>query len=76
MKLNLKKKSIKSLSSDSKKLPNAATPAVAGGAHSDYVCETAQYCNSNDCYTKAWIDNCNPHHYTYQGTGCCETTLC
>ncbi|WP_130244683.1 hypothetical protein [Pseudoalteromonas rubra] len=75
MKLNLKKKSIKSLSSDSKKLPNAATPAVAGGTNS-VACATELYCASNDCFTKEWIDNCNPHRYTYQGTGCCNTTLC
>ncbi|MCO7186802.1 MULTISPECIES: hypothetical protein [unclassified Pseudoalteromonas] len=76
MKLNLKKKSIKSLSSDNKKLPNAATPAVAGGTHSDYVCETAAYCNTNHCFTKKWNEGCNPQLYTYQGTGCCRTTLC
>ncbi|WP_138546556.1 hypothetical protein [Pseudoalteromonas rubra] len=75
MKLNLKKKSIKSLSSDNKKLPNAATPAVAGGTFTQYECDTGGYCNTMHCFTNK-DQGCNSQLYTYQGTGCCRTTLC
>ena len=68
MKLGLKKKSFKSLSADNKKLPNDATPAVAGGRLTDY--------DSNHCFTYA-VHNCDSNrHSNDQATECCGSAWC
>ncbi|MBQ4836947.1 MULTISPECIES: hypothetical protein [Pseudoalteromonas] len=76
MKLNLKKKSFKSLSANNQNIPKHATPAIGGGRFSNY-------CNSNNlgactqhCYSKTLNDTCNSNYVTFNGTGCCETTIC
>ncbi|WP_164518117.1 hypothetical protein [Pseudoalteromonas rubra] len=51
MKLNLNKKSIKSLSTGRKQLPNDATPAVAGGRLTDRCSRYCQTIDFEQCVT-------------------------
>lgn len=70
MKLNLRKRSFKSLSTDSSKLPDNATPAIAGGINTDLF--TSFYCPLTHN-----VNHCDYHNYTENvETVCCFSSFC
>lgn len=80
MNLNLKKKSLKNLSSDAAILPAEMTPQVAGGAFTDQPgCgknggESFHGCNSDQFCNNSGFDDCDGISWTCGYSGNCVGT--